>query len=71
MYTYCTIKFIDDDSEEDVIIKSDEEIDPKTDDEIFFYGLPFETVCRFCREGTVVEGEWVVTAVDGCTNALW
>lgn len=61
-YTYCRIQFIDDGNEMDVIIKADDEIDPR-DDEIFFYGISEDELRYFCDHETIVEGEWTVVDV--------
>lgn len=65
MYTACTIRFTDDETNTDwdVIIKDDEEFDPN-DDWIFFYGLSREALLDACTNGVIIENEWIVTSVD-------
>lgn len=71
MYTYCTIQWVDDGTVwENVVIKSDEEVINEIDDEIFFYGISPERLKQFCKDGTVVEDEWVVLSVDGTYDVL-
>lgn len=58
-YVECLIQWVDDLSEMEVIIKTDEEFD-KFDDRIFFYGLSEEELCEGLFHGTIFEGEWRV-----------
>ena len=61
-YTECTIQFIDDGTELDVIIK--ESCDAgDNDDMIFFYGLSRDELLDACESGVVCEGEWKVISV--------
>lgn len=68
-YTFCTIQFVDDpySEPEEVIIKASEELDDN-DDAIFFYGLTTQELIEACLNHTVLEGEWVVLSVDGCSS---
>lgn len=70
MYTYCRIRFTDDNTEWDVVIKSDETVIAKEDESIFFYGLSPEALKKACEEKTVIEGEWIVLSVDLVTDKL-
>ena len=69
MYTGCTIRWVDDSSEMDVIIKANERVD-ENDDLIFFYGLSPDELRVACEYQDVMEGEWVVVSVNEVFNAL-
>lgn len=62
MYTFCTIRWIDDYTEEDVIIKATTELD-FNDDLIFFYGYTPEELSAALESGRVLEGEWTVQEI--------
>lgn len=69
MYTYCTIRFIDDGSEMDVIIKAYDSIDDN-DDDIFYYGLSRQDLIDLYNEEEIVDEEWIVINVDYTTDCL-
>ena len=71
MFTECRIRWIDDGSEYDVIIRADDTVDPETDDRIFFYGLSRERLLDFCRDGTVCENEWQVVSVGNTYDSIY
>ena len=70
MYTECIIQFIDSDEDMYAVIKEDEEFDEKYDDLIFFYGIPRAELEDAAKNGTVMEGEWIVKEVLGSINSF-
>lgn len=69
MYTYCTIQWLDDKSEIDVIIKSSEEVD-EHDDQIFYYGLSPDFLRWAMSVNQTLEDEWRVIAIHSVSNEL-
>ena len=63
LYTYCKIRFVDDGTEQDVIIKANNEVVEVEDDLIFFYGLSLEQLQNACKTQKVLEGEWTVVSI--------
>lgn len=62
MKTRCRIKWVDDNSEEDVFIKETHDIGAD-DDEIFFYGMSRDKCINAMKSQCVCEGEWVIIEV--------
>lgn len=62
-YTNCRIQFIDDMTEMDVTIKSNETIIEEEDDEIFYYGPSRNTLLKAQRTGAILGGEFRVLEV--------
>lgn len=69
MYTYCTIRFVDDGSEIEVIIKAYDS-DDVNDDDIFYYGLSREELLAAYAAGEVIDGEWEIVSVGETLDAL-
>ncbi len=69
MYTDCTIRWIDDGSEMDVVIKALDILDER-DDLIFFYGLDRTALLDACASGSAIEGEWKVVSVGESFDTL-
>lgn len=69
MYTYCTVRFVDDGSELDVIIKSYDSVDDN-DDDIFYYGLSRLDLLDAYERGEAIEGEWEVISIGDTVDAL-
>lgn len=63
IYNYCKIRFVDDGTEQDVIIKANNEVIEAEDDLIFFYGLSLEQLQNACKTQEVLEGEWTVVSI--------
>lgn len=69
MYTFCTIRWIDDYTEEDVIIKATTELD-FNDDLIFFYGYTPDELSAALADRSVLEGEWTVQEIYMVSDTL-
>lgn len=71
MYTQCSIQWVDDESiEENVIIKSSNDVIESEDDQIFFYGLSPEFLKWAAETKEVIEGEWRVLSVNNIAKEL-
>ena len=69
MYTFCTIRWIDDYTEEDVIIKATTDPD-FNDDLIFFYGYTPDELSDAVANRSVLEGEWTVQEIYMVSDTL-
>lgn len=69
MYTYCTIRWVDDHALWDVIIKSTDEVD-QHDDRIFFYGMSRDQILRAYRNHDLCENEWEIVGVGETVNRI-
>ena len=69
MYTYCTIQWIDDQSEMDIIIKASDELDDK-DEYVFFYGVSPNILKWAMENGAILENEWKVISIIGVSNDI-
>ncbi len=69
MYSYCRVRFVDDGSELDVVIKATEDFDDK-DEEIFFYGITPEEITEAIEDGTIIEREWQILELYEVTDCL-
>lgn len=67
----ATIKFVDDDTEIDVLISEFHDTenlpDGLTDENIFFYGLSYEEAKKALISNEVCEGEWIIIALENLT----
>lgn len=71
MYIKCRIEFVDDNSQSEVIIKaSDEYLDEKEDDYIFFYGLTENQIREMIDKKEVCEGEWKILEIIEVSDEL-
>lgn len=67
-YTNCKIEFLDDNTIVSVIIKSNDEFVESEDDNIFFYGLHYNTLLQNYKNDEVVENEWKVVSIESVWN---
>lgn len=60
--TSCRIKFDDDGTELDVIIKKSDYVG-EDDEDIFFYGMSRDACVKAMEDKTLCEGEWYIIEV--------
>ena len=70
MYIRCLIEWADDKSQEEVIIKEDDELIEELDDYIFFYGMSRVDLEYAKNNHELCEGEWYVIEIYGTTNNI-
>ena len=70
MYTHCTVRWEDDGTEEDVIIKADDSLDAN-DNMIFFYGYDRYDLLRAMENGWVLQDGWRVTRVGNTYDGIY
>lgn len=69
-YTKCEIEFVDDDTRQEVVIKSNDEYIEDVDDDVFFFGLHYNTIVEFCKNGDIIENEWKIIKIGDVSNEI-
>lgn len=62
-YIRCLIKYVDENSSMEVIIKTNDEVLEDEDDKIFFYGLSLVQIQDAIRQEKILESEWQILEI--------
>lgn len=62
-YIKCLVKYIDENSSIEVIIKTNDEVIESEDEKIFFYGLSLVDIQDAIRREEVLEDEWQILEI--------
>ncbi len=69
-YTRCEIEFIDDNTRQEVIIKSNDEYIEDVDDDVFFFGLDYTEIKDLYESNDVIEDEWKIIKIGDVSNEI-
>lgn len=69
MYITCRIKWVNDNTEFEGVIKTLNEID-ENDEDIFFYGLSKEEIEGHVKNKDVVENEWQILEIISVDDSI-
>ena len=73
-FVWLWVSFVDEGGDHDnafyTAIKTDNSFVEEEDELIFFYGLSLDDIEYGYENGTVFEGEWIITGIDYVTDSI-